>query len=247
MFGNKKGGCGKSMTAVNLAGVIANAGHSVCVVDTDTNESIAKYIRRREKTNEEMITNGKEPLPFIKVEIRRPEDSLVRELTALKDMYDYVIIDTGGYENNAFKSSVGKCDVLYMPFQACQADLEQVLPTLKVITDTEEFINLNGQPDFRIDTRLMPTLVEGRAKDMLVEARNTAKGLLSKLSISSCIISYCKEVRKIQDRGITLADPVFTGGRGHPRRSMYELLFDEIKGTRSVMFNRATDANTKAA
>lgn len=237
VFGNKKGGCGKSMTVMNLAGVFANRGKKVCIIDTDTNETCNNYIRRREKTNADLTSKGKEELPYIKVEVRRPDDKLVRDLRAMDKIYDYIIVDTGGYENNAFKSAITCCDMVYMPFQACQADMEQIRPTLKVLKGVEDFVQEHDE-NYTIDCRLLVTLAESRAKDMMVEARNAARSLVDQVSISNVVISYCKEVRKVQDRGITLSDPVFTSGKAHPRRAMYELLADEIIGRNKVKYPR---------
>lgn len=251
VFGNKKGGCGKSTTLLNLAGVLTNRGKTVCIVDSDTNETCNNYIRRRERFSENMQKDGMEPLPFIKVEVRRPDDKLVRDLQALANVFDYVLVDTGGYENHAFKSAVTVANVVYMPFQACQADLEQIKPTLKVIGDIEEFIrdNKDGYENYQIDCRLLVALSEARAKDMMIEARNAAKSLTDQVSISSAEIKYCKEVRKIQDKGLTLSDPVFAGGRAHAKRGMYELLADELDGKRQVKFKRIQTSvqNTQAA
>jgi len=238
LFGNKKGGCTKSITLVNTAGVAVNAGYKVCIVDADTNETLNRYIRRREATSEKRTNDGLEPLPYIKVEIRRPEDSLIRDLRELDNLYDYVFVDTGGYENKAFVSSVGAADVVYMPFQASQADIEQVIPTLKVLSDTENSMHMIDNLDFEIDCRLLVSNVDHHSKDMLGQAREACKSLLHQASISSCVIAHTKEVRKIQDSGVTLSDKVFTGGRAHPKRAMYEMLFDEIRGTRKVMHKR---------
>jgi len=238
VLGNKKGGCGKSLTVINLAGVLVNRGEKVCIIDADTNETINTYIRRRERTSQQLEEAGKPALPFIKVEVRRPDDKLVRDLRELSELYDHVIVDTGGYENNAFKSALTVADVVYMPFQACQADLDQIKPTLTVVDDIESMIQDNRDPNYQIDCRLIVTLAESRSKDMLVEAREAARSLLDQVSISNVVISYCKEVRKIQGKGITLADKQFTGGRAHPKRAMYELLADELVGKNKVKYRR---------
>lgn len=249
VFGNKKGGCGKSVTLMNLAGVFANRGEKVCIIDADTNETCNNYIRRREKTNNDLIESGKAELQFIKVEVRRPDDKLVRDLREMDKIYDRILVDTGGYENNAFKSAITVADMVYMPFQACQADMEQIKPTLAVIKGVEDYIQGSIDENYEIDCRLIVTLAESRAKDMMIEARNAARTLVDQVSISNSVISYCKEVRKVQDRGLTLSDPVFSGNKAHPRRAMYELLADEVIGKNKVKFPRIRKniANTQAA
>lgn len=252
VLGNKKGGVGKSLTALNLAGAIINRANrlgydvekSVVIVDADTNETIVNYIRRRENFNEKVKTSSGVELPFIKVELRRPEDSLTRDLVALNKIYDYVIVDTGGYENNAFKTSVGVSDAVYLPFQPAQVDLEQLIPTLFVIKEIEtNYREIRGDDDFRINARLLLTLVEHGSKDLFSEAKKVCHQLLDFSSISSVAIPNVKAIRKIQDLGLTLSDPQPNPSKTkllspHPKRAAFDLLLDEIDGTREVEVKR---------
>lgn len=229
MFGQKKGGVFKSLTALNLAGIMAQRGNRVCIVDADTNETSNNFLRRRNARNDAVQLNAK--APFIKSELKRPEDSLARDLQDLDQHYDYVLVDTGGYENVAFKTGLQVADIVYLPFQPCTADIEQLAPTVKVIKETEDFIRCH-YPDFSIDARLLVTGVDQHSNDMMREARTIAEQLLRWCSISSAVIKTVKAVRTGQDEGLTLAD------LRHPKRAMYDLLLDEIDGKRRVFCER---------
>ena len=252
VFGNKKGGVGKSLSALNLAGAIISRairlGHdvdkSVVIVDADTNETIANYIRRREVFNEKIKAIDGTVLPFIKVELRRPEDSLTRDLNALNKIYDYVIVDTGGYENNAFKTSVGVSDAVYLPFQPAQVDIEQLIPTLFVIKGIEEnYREIRDDNNFRINARLILTLVEHGSRDLFNEAKEVCTQLLDYASISGVPIPKVKAICKIQDLGLTLFDPQPNKTKTklsspHPKRAAFDLLLDELDGNRPLEVNR---------
>lgn len=229
VFGQKKGGCQKSMTCLNLAGVLANKGLRVVVVDADTNETSNSFLRRRNEYNSKVPEDKK--LPFIKSELKRPEDRINADLQDLDKHYDYVIVDTGGYENNAFKTSLHVADIVYLPFQPCYADIEQLAPTIKVIKETEDFVSSHF-PDFEIDARLIVTGVDQHSKDRMVEARELSKDLLPWCSISNATISMVKAVRDGQQDGKTLAD------LKHPKRAMYEILLAEIEGSRELFCKR---------
>lgn len=231
VFGNKKGGVWKSMTCMNLAGVAANLGMSVCIVDADTNESINNFLRRRNKTNQERESRGEAPYPFIKGELKRPDDILNKDLQNLDKLYDLVLVDTGGYENQAFKTAIQVADCVYLPFLPCQVDIEQLAPTVKVISQTETFIS-GVVPNYSIDARLLITGAEHNSRDLVKDAKEVAKGLLPWCSISGIPISVVKAVRTGQDSGLTLSD------MKHQKRAMYEMLLDEVLGKRTVAIQR---------
>lgn len=241
-LGNKKGGVGKTLSALNLAGAIVarairngiNPENEVCIVDADTNESVINYIRRREAYSELLTSEGKAALPFIKAELRKPDDNLTRDLKALEKIYKYVIVDTGGYENKAFKSALAVADVVYMPFQPAQVDIEQLVPTLFVAKEIEENMQVSVDEDFEIDARLILTRVDHNSKDLMQSAKDSCKQLLPYASISSITIPTIKKVASIQEKGLLLSDSVVM----HPKRAVFDLLLDEIDGNINVAFKR---------
>ncbi|MFV7772403.1 ParA family protein [Shewanella marisflavi] len=236
VFGQKKGGVWKSMTALGVAGVAASRGLSVIVLDADSNRSCDKFLQRRTATNDERIANGLPELPYIKRETKTPDENIARELQELDKLYDLVIVDTGGYENNAFKTAVRTADIVYLPTHPCQVDLDELVPTVNVLNETEVFIrNMTDDQEYSIDARLLITGVHSNSKEMLVEAMEIVKSLLKWCSLSSAVISHVKKVKQIQADGLTLAD---LDKPKHKDRAMYEILFDEIMGKRQVRAER---------
>ena len=238
VIGNKKGGVTKSITTINLAGVIANRGQKVLIIDGDENQTSNRYMARRELTNKQRLEDGLDALPHISVITKNPHEYIVRDIRSWKEMYDFVLIDTGGYINNVFKSSIGEADVIYLPFQPTKVDMEQLKPTIEAILSVEGDKRVVLSDDYRCDARLLPTLTDNRVRDLRLEARQACKSLMGAVSLSSCDIKNIKAVKIIQQDGFTLSDPVFTGGRAHPDRATYELLLDEIEGKRSVNIAR---------
>ncbi len=235
-FGNRKGGVGKSQTVINLAGAMVNRGYDVMVLDADNNNTVVQHMARREATNATRVANNQPELKFINSADHAPEDALTRTLDRYKKDYDFVLVDTGGFESFAFKTAVTKSDVIYLPFQACQGDIEQIEPTLQVIQEIEMYRSAAAGGGL-IDTRLIITKVQHHSRDMKKEAMELCTSLLNIASISDVVIKEIKAIRKCQEDGTTLSDPD-VNGRLNPNRVMFELLLDEIQGTRKMRHTR---------
>lgn len=234
VFGNKKGGVWKSLTCINVAVAAALRGFKVCVVDADTNNTSNHFFNRRNEKNVELEKNGLATLPYIKSEIKKPTDTINKDLQLLDELFDLVLVDTGGYENQAFKTAIQVADIVYLPFGPCMADMEQLAATIKVIAETENFIK-SIVPDYTIDTRLLVTNSDHNSRDMVIEAREIVKDLMAWCSLSSAVITSVKAVKTLQSSGLTIMD------EKHKKRAMYDVLLDEMLGNRKVQFERGAE------
>lgn len=250
VFGNKKGGVTKSITCFNTAVAAVNRAirqgrdysNEVIIVDADKNQTCMNQSQYREATSKKWVEMGYPELPFLKVDLKRPEDSLTKTLQELNKVYKIVLVDTGGFENNAFKTSVGIADQIYLPFQPSQSDIEQLIPTLDVIEDIESTYRSVMDPEFRTDPRLLITLVDHNSKDMYSEAMELTKDLVDIASISGVSIPRIKKINKNTSYGIGLSDPQISPSgkptKPCPKRGCFELLLDEIDGTRKPFLLR---------
>lgn len=231
ILGTRKGGSGKTTTALSLAGTLANRGCSVCFVDTDTQRTGDGFIARRNLLNENGGYKGVQ-VPFIKSEVKDSDSTIAADLVDLAKRYDHVIVDTGGFENRAFTTGVQVADIVYIPMSASLFDLEQTMPTLNAIRSIETGRRDLGQEDFSIDVRLLPCRIAHHDKDVGSEFRNLARKM--NVALSSCSIKEVKAIRDGQASGLTPADLKI------PARGIFELLADEVTERRSVAVERAT-------
>ncbi|MEW9797205.1 AAA family ATPase [Alteromonas sp. CYL-A6] len=129
LVGGEKGGSGKSCLAQNIAVYLRTERQaSVLMVDCDPQRTTSDWIQER-KSNE--------ALPDINcVQLY---GKIRNELLSLRQYYDYVVIDCGGQDNLALRSSMAVADHILIPLRPKRRDLktvghmEDILSTCKMV------------------------------------------------------------------------------------------------------------------
>jgi chromosome partitioning protein len=109
---NLKGGVGKSTVAQNLAVCYAHAGKKVCILDTDL----------KQRTTMRWIGERSEDLPSIIV-AGVEEKQLSQQATALRSLYDVIIIDGRPDLEILATKTIAVSDVVLIPLTAKSADI----------------------------------------------------------------------------------------------------------------------------
>ena len=124
---NQKGGSGKTTISSNLAHAIALDGHKVLLVDSDPQGSLRDW-------NE---ANGGELLPVLGLD----RETLPKDLKAISDGYDFVIIDGAPQIAKMSAAAVKAANLVLIPVQpspydiwAC-ADLVDIIAARQEVTD----------------------------------------------------------------------------------------------------------------
>ncbi|MBQ8651555.1 MAG: AAA family ATPase [Alphaproteobacteria bacterium] len=132
VFGNQKGGTGKSTLAMHLVVSLLNKGYSVATIDVDARQgTFTRYIENREKTklqNPSILTpNHTAMFDTVTDSISEMEksnlDNFITKINELQN-YDYIIIDTPGNDNNLSKIAHSFADVIITPMNESFIDLD---------------------------------------------------------------------------------------------------------------------------
>ncbi|MBZ9751741.1 ParA family protein [Deinococcus sp. HMF7604] len=117
-----KGGVGKTTTSVYLAAVAASAGHSVTIVDADSEHSAHRWSSHAE-------------LPF-EVVAGEP-DRLARQVKAPRTAGHLVIIDTPPNSRELLMRAASLADIALVPVAPTGLEIDRLRPTLELLADMQ--------------------------------------------------------------------------------------------------------------
>ena len=126
VIANQKGGVGKTTLSTNLAVALSKKGQTI-LVDGDDQQSSIKWSKRR--TQDSITTISL-------------KDNLKEELQQLKQNNKYIVLDVAGRDSAEFRSALLTADVLIIPTQPSQTDIE-VLPFVLRLVNTAKQVNKN--------------------------------------------------------------------------------------------------------
>jgi chromosome partitioning protein len=217
VFGNEKGGTGKSTTAMHAAIALAVAGRRVAVIDLDTRQkTVARYLENRatyaRRHKLELVQ------PPVRVFDEAEVDAFDAHLAELQAMNDVVVIDTPGRDSALGRRALTRADTLVTPINDSFVDLDLMG---NVDPDTYKVTRPSFYAELVWDSRKARARSDGGTVDWIVlrnrlaslESRNlrrvgAALGELSKRIGFRVIPGLSERViyRELFPQGLTLLD-----------------------------------------
>jgi chromosome partitioning protein len=134
VFGNIKGGTGKSTLAVHVCVALMMRGFRVVTVDYDGEQgTLSRYLENRERFQKQ---SGRHvPMPVYHMRLSSQEEALALEEILKKESKEtYIIADTPGYDCPLSRYAHGIADVLVTPMNESGIDLDLLVN----VWDTQE-------------------------------------------------------------------------------------------------------------
>lgn len=231
MFGNVKGGPGKTTLTVNLATEFAARERKVLVIDADEQRHSQWFLSKRQRAMEEGVFEGNKIEVMVTGSDNAEFDKQLKEIRN-SNIYDMILIDTTGKENETFKNSVALTDTVVIPFVFSGFDVKELKVTLEYVANVERRIDLilkeHGGAGFSLDCLIVPNRSEHISATVQSEIIEMLKesGVFKYASLSSTAI------KKVARWGTNLLHGLSIVDAKMPARSGFQLLADELEGKR---------------
>lgn len=152
-FLNQKGGVGKTTLAINVAGTLAKQGAKVLFVDADPQGSALSWSELRQ--GDTLFSVVGMPRPVVH-----------KELPALSEGYDHVVIDSPPSVHAVSKSIIAAVDVIVIPIQPSPYDIWAAEDVLTLIKEAAVF-NDSLKIAFAINRKIANTAIGRDVVDSL--------------------------------------------------------------------------------
>lgn len=182
LIGGEKGGTSKSTTATNLAVYLVLEGHDVMLLDADKQPSTSNWVERRNNAG----------LPTIHCTQKQGE--VYQTAIDLAQRYSYVIIDSGGRDSRELRSAMLAADLMYIPIQASQFDLE-------TLEKMNELVGLARAMNPGLVARALVTMAPNNPLNSEIPDAKELLKQCPELELSDCVIHTRKVYRDAASEG----------------------------------------------
>ena len=135
VFGNQKGGTGKSTLAMHLVVSLLEKGYSVATIDVDAKQgTLTRYLENRAQTHKSspcvlmpkhtvLFENSSDSIHKNEQKNLHDFESLMKSL----EKFDYIVIDTPGNDTNLSQIAHSFADVIITPMNESFIDLDLIV------------------------------------------------------------------------------------------------------------------------
>ncbi|MDR1475816.1 MAG: division plane positioning ATPase MipZ [Holosporales bacterium] len=192
VFGNQKGGTGKSTLAVHLSVSLLTQGFKVATIDVDANQgTFSRYIENRKKTG---LNSPNLPISTHFPVFNHNSDSIAEmekvnkenftKLIASCLEFDFIIIDTPGSDNYISKLAHSYADVVVTPMNESFIDLDLL-------------VRINGSETNQLKPSIYAEMIWNQKKERAIRDKGTIDWIVLVNRLSNVASKNGYELEKI--------------------------------------------------
>ena len=132
LIGGEKGGTGKSCLTQNIAVLLQKTESSILIIDCDPQKTTSDWAQER-------CNNTKKP----HIECIQMYGNILHNLESLKLKYKIILVDCGGQDSKALRSSLVSCTHALFPIRPKRRDLKTISHLEELIEAGAAQISLN--------------------------------------------------------------------------------------------------------
>jgi chromosome partitioning protein len=222
VFGNEKGGSGKSTGAMHTAIALLRQGYQVGTIDLDARQgTMTRYMRNRFQ----FITRTHKTIPsplhmaierskarHLDDQEREEQEFLAMALDELKPLCDFIVIDTPGTDSHLSRLAHGQADTLVTPVNDSFIDLDllaDIDPDSHIIQGSSVYARMVA--DIRKDKKMRWIVMSNRLSHINAKNKEDIGSILDKIGKSqdcSIVPGLAERVifRELFLKGLTLMD-----------------------------------------
>jgi chromosome partitioning protein len=167
VFGNEKGGSGKSTAAVHVAVGLARAGKRVAALDLDARQgSLSRYLAGRDGNlpTPPTVAITRSDLPIV-ADAEEDERSRLDAAIGRFGAYEFIVLDTPGSDSNLTRLAHARADVLVTPINDSFVDLDLLA---RIDPDTHRIVGPSLYSEMVWEQRKRRALTDGQTIDWIV-------------------------------------------------------------------------------
>jgi chromosome partitioning protein len=258
---SSKGGTGKTTVALNLAVALAEKGHATLLVDVDSQGAVGLSLARSDTEwagLAELMMEDAELDPLIVQTRLQPfhllargrvgaadaplfEQSLVdssvleKVFEAVRDRFDYVIVDTPSGVGPGTRAALRACDYVLIPVQAEHIALRSLSQILSVV----EHVQSHENHKLRL-LGLLPTMVDLGKENCVSVMSEVWTGFSG---VMESFIPRAEVFAKASRAGLPLS---FLGGPTTPEARRFDMLAAEVENSIAAFSDSIGETHERA-
>ncbi len=207
LFGNEKGGSGKTTYAIHTIISLLNMGFKVASIDLDERQqSLSRYIENRQKTISQTGINFPLPEHFqisrnASAEHSSDYENMVLELIENLENYDYLVIDAPGSNTKISRFAHVYADTVITPINSSFIDIDLLG---KVDANNLTMISTGIYSNMYIEERKKRQLLNKQTPDwIVVHSRYSLNETLNRRSVDFALRCIAKDLQFRTIKGFT--------------------------------------------